>query len=306
MKAAGTPAPSDGWLVLDKPSGITSAAAVGMLRRLCGIRKAGHAGTLDPLATGVLPVAFGEATKTVPYAMDGRKRYRFTVAWGEARDTDDAAGRLVGSSDSRPEVADIRACMPAFTGRILQRPPDFSAIRVGGRRAHMLARRGADPRLRERPVEIHSLCLLHSGPDQAIFEMECGKGAYVRSIARDMGETLGCLGHVTILRRLQAGPFHETVSLPLEKIRQLPHSNARRAVLLPISAGLADIPAVAVTVEEACRLRRGLAITPEFSGRVPSGTVAWASRAGIPVAIGFTENAVFRPSRVFHTPGSRA
>lgn len=306
MEAAGTPARPDGWLVLDKPSGITSAAAVGVLRRLCCIRKAGHAGTLDPLATGVLPVAFGEATKTVPYAMDGRKRYRFTVAWGEARNTDDAAGTVIGSSESRPEVADIKACLPAFTGRILQRPPDFSAIRVAGKRAHALARRGAAVHLPERPVEIDSLCLLRSGPDHAVFEMECGKGVYVRSIARDMGEALGCLGHVSELRRLQVGPFGETVSLPLEKIRQLPHSDARRAALLPISAGLADIPAVAVTADEACRLRRGLAVTPVSSGRVPSGTVAWASQAGIPVAIGSVADTEFRPSRVFHPPANGA
>ncbi len=305
-EACQTQAPADGWLVLDKPPGITSAAAVGSLRRLLGIRKAGHSGTLDPFATGVLPVAFGEATKTVPIAVDGRKQYRFTVTWGEARDTDDATGQAVGWSADRPGASDIAACLPTFTGEILQRPPDFSAVHVDGERAHALARRGKSPRLQRRPVVVHSFRLVAGSRDSAEFEMTCGKGTYVRSIARDMGEALGCLGHVAVLRRLRAGPFRESASLPLEKIRKMPHSGARRAVLLPISAGLADIPAVAVTAEEARCLRRGQAITPELPGPVPGGTVAWASRRGSPVSIGRVEDGMFRPSRVFQPPGCRA
>ncbi len=299
-------APADGWLVLDKPQGITSARAVAVLRRLLEIRKAGHSGTLDPFATGVLPVAFGEATKTVSFAVEGRKRYRFTVAWGESRDTDDATGQLVGTSDLRPGAADIVACLPALTGDIHQRPPDFSAIRVGGKRAYALARSGAPPRLASRRVVVHELRLLASRPDHAEFDMTCGRGTYVRSIGRDLGQALGCLGHVACLRRLQAGPFAESESVPLEILREMPHSGARRAAFLPISAGLADIPAVAVTAEEACRIRRGLAISPEISGPVPGGAVVWASLNGSPVAIGRVEDGAFRPSRVFHPPDCRA
>ena len=299
-------APADGWLVLDKPQGITSAAAVTVLRALLGIRKAGHSGTLDPFATGVLPVAFGEATKTVSFAMEGRKRYRFAVAWGESRDTDDATGQLVSTSALRPDAADIAARLPALTGDILQRPPDFSAILVRGKRAYALARSGAPPRLPPRRVVVHDLQLVASRPDHAEFDMTCGKGTYVRSIARDLGQALGCLGHVSCLRRLQTGPFEESVALPLEKLREMPHSGARRAALLPISAGLADIPAVAVTAEEACRIRRGLAILPEFSGPFPGGAVVWASQGGSPVAIGRVEDGAFRPSRVFQPPGCRA
>ena len=303
MHAERIQTPADGWLVLDKPQGITSARAVGVLRGLLGIRKAGHSGTLDPFATGVLPVAFGEATKTVPFAVEGRKRYLFTVAWGESRDTDDATGRLVRASARRPDAAEIAACLPALTGEILQRPPDYSAIRVGGKRAYALARSGVPPRLVTRRVIVHDLRLMAAQREHAEFEVACGKGTYVRSIARDLGEALGCLGHVARLHRLQAGPFTESESVPLEKFRELPHSGARRATLLPISAGLADIPAVAVTAEEVRRIRRGLAISPEFSGPIPGGAVVWASQDGSPVAIGRFEDGVFRPSRVFQPPG---
>ena len=305
--------PADGWLVVDKPPGPSSAATVGCLRRWFRLRKAGHAGTLDPMASGVLPVAFGEATKTVSHAMAGRKRYRFTVAWGEARDTDDAAGRVIGQSDRRPGAAAIAACLPRFIGEIRQRPPDFSAIRVGGRRAYALARSGQAPDLPARPVRIHALRLVAAETaERAEFLLDCGSGTYVRSIARDLGEALGCLGHVTELRRLCSGPFAEADAHPLAELRDMPDSDGRRALLLPVSAGLADIPALVVSREAALRIRRGLAIPPEspgcpgIPGGVLDGTIAWASCDGHPVAIGRVEGGAFRPSRVLHPPEDRA
>ncbi len=190
-----------GWLILDKPVGMTSTHAVAQVKRLFSGRKAGHAGTLDPLASGCLPIALGEATKTVPFVMDGRKAYRFTVAWGVETDTDDADGTAVGSSERRPAEADIRALLPRFTGSIMQVPPRFSALKIDGERAYDLARDGVVVEMAERPVEIDRLALVEAAPDSAVFEAECGKGTYVRAIARDMGRALGCLGHVTALRR---------------------------------------------------------------------------------------------------------
>src|SRR5215831_65547 len=197
-----------GWIVLDKPVGMTSTHAVAAVRRLTSARRAGHAGTLDPLASGCLPIALGEATKTVPFVMDGRKRYRFTVQWGEERDTDDAEGRVVETSSARPEEAAIRTALPTFTGTIAQVPPRFSAIKVEGERAYDLARDGEVVELEARPVEIGRL-ELHELPDadHAVFEAECGKGTYVRALARDLGRLLGSYGHVCALRRTAVGPF---------------------------------------------------------------------------------------------------
>src|SRR5580704_2761996 len=191
-----------GWVVLDKPVGMTSTHAVSAVRRLTSARRAGHAGTLDPLASGCLPIALGEATKTVPFVMEGRKRYRFTVRWGEERDTDDAEGRVVETSVSRPGEADIRSLLPRFTGTIAQVPPRFSAIKVDGERAYDLARDGEVVELEARPVEIGRLELVERpDADHAVFEAECGKGTYVRALARDMGRILGTFGHVCALRR---------------------------------------------------------------------------------------------------------
>lgn len=294
-----------GWLALDKPPGMTSAAAVARLRRLLEIRKAGHAGTLDPFASGILPVAFGEATKTVPYAVEGRKRYRFTVVWGEARDTDDVTGNAVATCERRPERAEIEAALEDFRGDILQRPPRYSAVHVGGRRAYRLARAGEIFELPARPARIDGLRMLEAEGDGAgggvlwaRFELECGKGVYVRALARDLGEALGCLGYVADLRRTAVGRFES--AMPLDKVEQMGHSGARRAMLLPISAGLDDIPALEVTGEEAQRLRRGMAIRALASG-VPHGAAVWASAGGEVVAICKLLEGKLRPSRVFHS-----
>lgn len=291
-------AAAGGWLVLDKPAGMTSASAVARLRRLLGIRKAGHAGTLDPFATGVLPIAFGEATKTVPYVAGWRKSYRFTVAWGEARDTDDITGTTVAEGGALPDRASIEAALEAFRGDILQRPPRFSAVHAGGRRAYRRARAGEDFELAPRPARVEALRLLgREGPGRARLEMECGKGVYVRSLARDLGEALGCLGYATELRRTAVGPFSAPV--PLDAIEELMHTGARRAMLLPISAGLDDIPALEVTGEEARLLRRGMVIRCPAPG-APQGAAVWASEGGEVVAICELREALLRPSRVFH------
>jgi len=195
-----------GWVVLDKPSGMNSTHAVSRLKRIFNAKKAGHAGTLDPLATGILPIAFGEATKTVPFVQDGEKAYRFTVRWGTETDTDDADGRIAAQSDLRPAAAEILALLPGFIGTIPQLPPSYSAIKINGERAYDLARDGEAPVLSPRPVTIHALDLLSSEPDEAVFEARCGKGTYVRAIARDLGRSLGCYGHVSALRRTRVGP----------------------------------------------------------------------------------------------------
>lgn len=293
-----------GWLALDKPTGMTSAAAVAALRRLLEIRKAGHAGTLDPFASGVLPVAFGEATKTVPYAVEGSKRYRFTVAWGEARDTDDITGETVATSATRPGQAEIELALEGFRGDIQQRPPQYSAVHVGGKRAYRLARAGERFELPPRPVRVDGLRMLEAegdgaggGVERTRFELECGKGVYVRSLARDLGEALGCLGYVADLRRTAVGRFDSPT--PLDKMEKIAHSGARRAMLLPISAGLDDISALEVTGEEAQRLRRGIAIRAPASG-VPQGAAVWSSLGGEVVAICNLLDGLLRPSRVFH------
>src|SRR5277367_5872666 len=206
-----------GWVILDKPIGMTSTHAVAVVKRLFSAKPAGHAGTLDPLASGGLPIAIGEATKTVPFVMDGRKRYRFTVTWGEERDTDDTEGRVVRTSDLRPTPEAIRALLPQFTGLIEQTPPQYSAIKVQGERAYDIARDGEIVPLQPRPVEIHELALVeHQDDGRSIFEAECGKGTYVRALARDMGRILGCYGHICALRRTLCGPFDESDMIPLE------------------------------------------------------------------------------------------
>ena len=208
----------NGWVVLDKPVGMTSTHAVARLKRLFNAKKAGHAGTLDPLASGVLPVAFGEATKTVPFVQDGEKAYRFTIQWGAETDSDDADGQIVARSDVRPEINAILAALPHFTGTILQTPPAYSAIKINGERAYDIARDGETPELSPRPVTIHELVMTEFGADDATFEARCGKGTYVRAIARDLGRVLGCLGHVSALRRTRVGPFSETDAVPLTHI----------------------------------------------------------------------------------------
>ncbi|HEX7881533.1 MAG TPA: tRNA pseudouridine(55) synthase TruB, partial [Afipia sp.] len=211
-----------GWVCLDKPVGMTSTHAVAVLKRLFNAKRAGHAGTLDPLASGGLPIALGEATKTVPFVMDGRKRYRFTVCWGEERDTDDTEGKVTQTSPDRPSVEAIRALLPQFTGTIEQIPPQYSAIKIQGERAYDLARDGEIVPLTPRPVEIHELTLVEQiDNNHSVFEAECGKGTYVRALARDMGRILGCYGHICALRRTLCGPFTEADMIPLADLEAL-------------------------------------------------------------------------------------
>ena len=248
----------NGWLVLDKPAGMTSAQAVAKVRYLLDAAKAGHAGSLDPLATGVLPIALGEATKTVSYVMDGAKAYRFTVRWGESRDSDDADGALTGTSGKRPDEAEIRAALAAFRGEIMQVPPTYSAIKVDGKRAYALARANAAPELEARGVRIDRYELVDlPDADRASFLVECGKGTYMRSLARDLAASLGTLGHVTRLRRVSVGPFLEKHAISLENLTALGHSAALSDCLQPVETALDDIPALAMTESEAGRLRRG-------------------------------------------------
>lgn len=289
--------PVHGWFIFDKPIGMTSTQAVARVRRAYDAAKAGHAGTLDPLASGVLPIALGEATKVVSWAMDGAKAYRFTIRWGEERDTDDAEGQVIGHSDSRPAADRISAALTNFIGEIQQVPPAFSAIKVAGARAYDLARAGQVVELAARPIRIDELRLCDCpDADHAILEMVCGKGAYVRGVARDLGRLLGCLGHVGELRRTRVGHFDENMAISLDKLDGMGHKGALDGLLLPVEAALADIPALAVTGPEAKRLRFGQVI------RVPHGIegTVYATTDGRPVALAEIHAGEVRPVRVFN------
>ena len=292
--------PVDGWLVIDKPEGVGSTQVVGKARWALQARKAGHAGTLDPLATGVLAVAFGEATKTIPYVMDAPKAYRFTIRWGVATATDDAEGEAIAISEARPDAEAIRAALPEFEGEIMQVPPAFSAVKVAGERAYALAREGEAPELAARPIWVESLRLIGTPDrDHAQLEMVCGKGGYVRSVARDLGEMLGCRGHVSALRRVWSGPFEEADAIPFEKIDELRHSGAIAERLLPVATGLDDIPALAVSAATAASLRQGRP-TPVPGGDLSYGDEAWAAYRGRPVAIGVYKAGALHPNRVLN------
>ncbi len=248
----------NGWLILDKPAGITSTAALAAVKRLFDAAKAGHGGTLDPLATGILPIALGEATKTVPYVMDGRKIYLFTLKFGEERSTDDAEGAVIATADIRPSDDQIRAALPRFIGIIDQVPPRFSAIRIDGERAYDLARAGQQVELPARKVRIDEFRLKERPePGLAVFEVVCGKGAYMRSLARDLARELGTRGHVVALRRLSVGPFGLDRAISLASLQALGHSPAAFEHLLTVETALDDIPALALTATEAQRLRSG-------------------------------------------------
>ena len=298
-----------GWIVLDKAVGMTSTQAVGAIKRLFSCKRAGHAGTLDPLASGCLPIALGEATKTVPFVMDGRKVYRFTVQWGEERDTDDAQGRVVAVCDARPDRAAIEAVIPQYTGTISQVPPQYSAIKIDGERAYDLARDGETVDLQARPVEIHRLDLVNM-PDSstAEFEAECGKGTYVRSLARDIGRALGCLGHIKALRREAVGSFGENDMISLEQLSAMCHRAAAGEAsladaLLPVETALDDIPALAVSRADAARLQRGQAVllrgrdAPIFRGTV------YVTVSGQLVALAEVDRGEIVPKRVFNLAG---
>jgi len=290
----------NGWLVVDKPAGITSTSVVNKVRWAFGAAKAGHAGTLDPAATGVLAVALGEATKTVPYITDALKCYRFTVRLGAATNTDDAEGEVIASSDLRPTDDQIRAALPAFVGEVMQVPPQFSAVKVDGMRAYALARDGEEMELAARPLWVESLeFIARPDADHVELEMVCGKGGYVRSIARDLGQALGCLGHVLVLRRTWSGPFDAEDGLSLERIEELAQSPELDTHLLPLETGLADLPELRATDQGAAKLRNG---NPGMviASDVDYGDEAWASHEGRPVAVGIYKAGELHPSRVFN------
>jgi tRNA pseudouridine55 synthase len=286
----------DGWVVLDKPVGMTSTHAVSRLKRIYNGKKAGHAGTLDPLASGILPVAFGEATKTVPFVQDGEKSYQFTVKWGEETNTDDVEGTVTARSALRPARADVEALLPRYVGEIMQTPPAFSAIKVNGERAYDIARDGEVVTLAARPITIHALRLIAFEGERAIFEADCGKGTYVRALARDFGRELGCLGHLIALRRTRVGPFTVEDATPLAALDDPAQAGA---ALRPVEAGLVETPCVVVDRNGAARLRRGQPLL--LRGRdAPDEGWAWASCAGEPVAFGRVEGGELKPSRVFN------
>ena len=291
--------PVDGWLILDKPTGITSTQAVSKLKRIFNAKKAGHAGTLDPLASGILPVAFGEATKTVPFVQDGEKAYLFTVRWGIETDSDDSDGKPMQHSELRPTRAQILALLPNFIGTIMQRPPAFSAIKVNGERAYDLARDGELVELNSREVTISALELMDSSEDDAVFEARCGKGTYVRAIARDLGRMLGCLGHVTALRRTRVGPFQIADSVTLDLLNEAGEGALHS--MMSVEAGLVEMPCVIVDRTAAARLRRGQSII--LRGRdAPAEGFAYAACGGVVIATGAVEQGELVPARVFNLP----
>ncbi len=299
-----------GWVVLDKPLGMGSTQAVAKVRHLFNAQKAGHAGTLDPMATGILAIALGEATKTVPYAMDSDKIYRFTAQWGESRDSDDAEGAVTGTSAARPTAAEIQAMLPRFTGTLNQVPPAYSAIKVGGERAYDLAREGEEVVLEPRPVEVFEARLLASHPDSAEFEILCGKGTYVRSWVRDIALALGTLGHVTALRRTRLGGWEEKDAVALDTLTPFMHSPAAFAYLKPLSTALDGIPALAVSGPDTVRLRSGnpiliranlFARLKDIPGDELQGQVVYLHEEDAsPVALAEIAEGEIRPFRVFN------
>jgi tRNA pseudouridine55 synthase len=297
--------PVHGWLVLDKPQGMTSTQAVGKVKRLYQAAKAGHAGTLDPLASGMLPIALGEATKTVPFVLDGTKEYRFTVRFGAETDTDDAEGKVTEESDRRATRAEIEAALPGFVGAILQVPPRYSAVRVAGERAYDLARDDQDFELAPREVRIARLTLVDMlDQDRCVIEAECGKGTYVRALARDLGRVLGSAAHIEALRRTRVGAFGETRSISLVKLEALVQGAAGRegllGVLEPVEAALHDIQALVISRTDAARLKQGQSVllrgreAPIFTGPV------YAVSRGTLVALGEVSQGELRPRRIFN------
>jgi tRNA pseudouridine55 synthase len=293
-----------GWVVLDKPVGVTSTRAVSIVKRLYGTGKAGHAGTLDPLASGLLPIALGEATKTVPFVQDGRKVYRFTVRWGEETDTLDAEGRVVETAPGRPDPEAVDAVLDRFEGVITQVPPAYSAVKIDGERAYDLARAGETVEIEPREVTIERIDLVETpDADHAVFETTCGKGTYVRALARDIARAVGTVGHVVALRRLAVGPFGEADMIPLEMLEEMAHKDAGAGLsgaLRPVETALDDIPALALTDADANRLRSGQSVllrgrtAPAFHGP------AYATSKGRLVALCEMEGAELHPRRVFN------
>jgi tRNA pseudouridine55 synthase len=291
-----TRAEVNGWVNLDKTVGVTSTQAVGRLKFLFNASKAGHAGTLDPLASGVLPIAFGEATKTVPVVQEGTKAYRFHVRWGEESATDDSEGDIVARSARRPSASEIAALLPRFVGLIEQTPPAYSAIKIDGERAYDLARDGESFSIAARAIRIYRLDLVSAEPDSAVLEAECGKGAYIRAIARDLGRALGCYGHVIELRRTRVGPFSVDEAVPLDRLPDDGDMMAR--AMLPLEAGLAELPFIPVDRNGAATLRRGQPLL--LRGSTPTAGPAWTACFGTPVALGVIRDGYFVSTRVFN------
>jgi tRNA pseudouridine55 synthase len=299
--------PVHGWLILDKPQGMTSTGALARVKRLFEADKAGHAGTLDPLATGVLPIALGEATKTVPFVVEGSKAYRFTVRFGAETDTDDAEGKVTATSEVRPSRAEIEAALPRFTGEISQVPPRFSALKVDGARAYELARGEEQFELQPRLVSVARLTLMaHPDRDHCVLEAECGKGTYVRALARDLGRALAALCHVEALRRNRVGPLGEERAVSLATLEELAEKGDREALLgtlEPVEIALSDVPAVVISAADAVRLRRGQPVL--LRGRdapILAGTV-YATSRGTLIAVAEVSEGELKPRRIFNLPG---
>jgi len=286
-----------GWLILNKPYDMSSTEAVGKVRWLLQAKKAGHAGTLDPLATGILPIAIGEATKTVPQVQDGTKIYRFTLNWGAATTTDDTEGEAIATSDNRPSEADVIAALPKFTGVITQVPPAFSAIKIKGERAYDLARAGEKVDMPPREVEIDRFDLLEHGKDKSTFEVECAKGTYIRALARDLAETLGTKGHVGVLHRAAVGHFTDADAIALDDF-EAEDLAGRDELLKPVAAGLTGVPEIRVDARQAATIRLGNPVLLVGADAPVAVDEAWASLKGAAVAVGYVEKGQFKPKRV--------
>ena len=293
--------PINGWIILEKPSGITSAHAVGKVKRLLHPEKIGHAGTLDPLASGILPLALGEATKTVPYMMDAAKIYGFTVTWGQERDTDDSEGAVTSSCDQRPSFEQVQASLPPFIGKIAQTPPAYSAIKVDGKRAYDMAREGEVFALKSREIIVHSLEITSHTAEKTEFIAHCGKGTYVRSLARDIGRALGCLGHISVLRRLQVGNFAEKDAISLETLEEMVHKNVPDLLglgyLRPVESALDDILARDISPDHALLLKRGMVITLP---QAEDAGIVFTRCDGKLIAMCEVSQGLMRPVRVFN------
>ena len=300
--------PISGWLVVDKTLGVGSTNAVSKAKWLLQAQKAGHAGTLDPLATGVLPIAFGEATKTTPYIMDATKRYRFSAQWGACTSTDDTEGEVIARSDKIPSAAEIEAALPQFTGTIQQVPPKFSAVKIDGERAYDVARDGGEVKLKARAIDIEDFYIVDTpSPSETVFEAVTGKGAYVRALVRDLAKAVGTEGHVTSLRRLSVGPFHEDDAVRLENLEEIDLIEDRDNALAPINAALINLPQAAIDGQQAERLRRGQAaiIAPDVAKGVRVDAVGeidvvLASIHDQAVAICSLDGLTLKPVRVFN------
>ena len=289
-----------GWVVLNKPYDMTSTQAVGKVRWLLGAAKAGHAGTLDPLATGILPIALGDATKAVPLIQDGTKIYRFSIGWGRATTTDDTEGEVVATSDIRPDAAALEAVLPRFTGTIMQRPPAFSAIKVDGERAYDLARAGETVELAERPIDIDAIRLVEHGNETSVLEVTCGKGTYVRALARDIAEALGTVGHVTSLHRAAVGPFNDANAITIEQLEAAEAGDERDALLASVEMGLSDLPEIRLDAAQANAVGNGNAVLLTGANAPLAMDECWVSVKGRVLATGSVEFGQFKPRRVYN------